>query len=116
MHHALMCHVAVGEYHLLDGFPPADELQIALVHDRNAVWIARSGQRWRIVPVARPGDLGLGEGDDLALRSVAVDNVEVVEIAARGAQDDYATGHARHHRAAGRAPSLTVNPPVVRAL
>jgi len=50
-----------------------------------------TGQRRRIDAAVDVRDLRRGEGDDLVLRLVAVDKVEVVKVAPSGAGDDHAS-------------------------
>jgi hypothetical protein len=59
-----MLDIAVGEDHLVDGLPPADLGQVALVEDRNAVGISRASQRSGIAPIGDPRNLGGREGDN----------------------------------------------------
>ena len=102
MHHGGMRDVAVGEHDLVHLLPPADGLEVGLVLDRDPVGIARAGQGGRVATVAGAGDLGPGEGDDVGGGVVAVDHVEVVEVAPRRSQDENARVHAC--RSSGGAP------------
>ncbi len=88
VHHLLMRDVAVGEDDLLDLPITAEGVQLRLVDDRNALGIKHAGELRRIAAAADAGNLRSGERDHLPRRVVAVDDVEVVEVAAGGAEDD----------------------------
>ncbi len=91
--------VAVGEHHPVHSLAETDRLQVGLVEDRDAVRVVRSGQRSRIPSVAQPGNLGLGERDHAHLGVLAIDHVEVVEVAPGGAHDqDAGAGGIGGHR------------------
>ena len=90
MHHLLVRHVAVGEDDLVEP-RPADVFEPRLVDDWNAVGIERASQGRRIAAPADAGDLGRREGDHFERRVVAIDHVEIVEVAARGAENDDAS-------------------------
>ena len=77
--------IAIGKHHLIDGLTPANIHQIDLIDDRDAARMAGTRELGRVSPAADSGDLGRGEGDDLEAPITAVNGVEVMEIAARGA-------------------------------
>ena len=53
-----------------------------------------SGQLRRVLPPVDVRDLRRGERDDLELLAAAVDEIEIVEVAARRSDDQYpGTGH-----------------------
>ena len=110
MHDVGVRDVAVGEHDRVDALAAADRFELGLVLDRDAVRIARAGQAGGIAAAGDARDLRRREGDDLAGGIVAIDDVEVVEVAAGRAQDDDAsqvcvmhgvpcTGDARRERA-----------------
>ena len=84
--------VGVGEHHLLGREPGDHLLQIVLVEHRDPVGVAGTGERGREAPVLDVRDLGRGESDDAAVGIVAIDEIEIVKIAPRGAQDHDAGG------------------------
>jgi len=55
--------------------------------DPDPVRIELAGERTRIEPPFDVRNLRGGEGDDLEVVAAAVDEVEIVEVAARGACD-----------------------------
>ncbi len=87
MHHLLMREVAIGEDDLVDPPVAAERLEPGLVEDRNAVGIERSGERRRIAAADDARDLGGGERHHLRAGIAAIDDIEVVEIAPRRAED-----------------------------
>ena len=91
-------HVAVGEHHLVDAPFAAERLQLGFIENGNALGVARSGQLRRVAAPGDAGDLRCGEGHHLERRIVAVDEVEVVEIAPGGAEDQDAAAHAYFRR------------------
>ena len=56
--------------------------------DRDARRIEGTGELGRVAAVGDARDLRRGEGDDLDVGIVSVDDVEVMEVAPRGAHDD----------------------------
>src|ERR1019366_6461893 len=79
-------------------------LELVLGDDGDAVRVERSGKGCGIAPSVNARDLRRGEGDDLVVGLVAENRVEVVEIAARRAQDDDTPHGALHGRPSGGAP------------
>jgi len=67
--------------------------ELALVVDLDPVRIARARERRWIRPVVDERDLGGGERDDLEALVVAIDGVEVMEVAACGSHDEHSTRH-----------------------
>jgi hypothetical protein len=63
-------------------------LELLLGDDRDAVGIKLPGERGRIDAAVDVRNLCRREGDDLVLRAVPIDDVEVVEVAAGCAGDD----------------------------
>lgn len=82
--------VAVREDDLIDGLLAADRVERGLRLDRDAIAVERTGQHWRVTAVADAWNLRPREGDHLGAGIVAVDDVEVVEVAAGRANDDNA--------------------------
>jgi len=80
--------VAIREDDLRDGALPDERLQVRLRDDRNALRIEAAAQPGGVAAARDAGNLGGRERDDLRRRVVAVDRVEIVKIASRGAQDD----------------------------
>ncbi len=80
--------IAVGEDHLVDRLSLAGLGQIAFVEYANAIGISGSGQRNGIASIGDPRDLGRRERNDHTRRIVAIDHIEVVEVAACRAHDD----------------------------
>ena len=87
MHHFGMGEVAVGEYDLFEFLLADQGFEFGLGQDRNAPGIKRTCQRGRIAPSGDAGNLRRGEGHDLERRIVAVDDIEIVEIAPGRAHD-----------------------------
>ena len=82
-----MGEIAVGEHDLFHLARADQRLEFRLGHDRNALGIERAGERGRIAASGDAGNLGRGKRHDLERRIVAIDDVEVVEIAAGRADD-----------------------------
>jgi len=96
VHHELVGHVAVGEDDPVDLLAGEDLLQLGLRDDVDAVRVERPGELRRVPTVIDPGNLGGREGDNLDAGVVAVDDVEVVEVAPGGAHDhDLCAVHGR---------------------
>ncbi len=89
MHDMLVGDVRVGEDDLIDVSLRDQSGELVLGQDRNPVGISRPRERGRVGPVGDPGDLRRREGDDLDLGIVAIDDVEVVEVAAPGSHDQH---------------------------
>ena len=87
MHDVLVRDVRVREHDLVDLVLAYELLERVLGDDRNAVGIERAGELGRVAPPFDVRDLRRRERDDLVLLPAAVDEVEVVEVAARGACD-----------------------------
>ena len=88
MHDVFVRDVAVGEDHLV-GAKPADERSEFLFRvDRNAFGIQRTRQEGRVHPSLQVGNLGGGECHYLILWTFPEINVEVMEVAAAGTEDD----------------------------
>ena len=70
-------------------------LERRLRQDRNPVGVQRARKLDRIAPAVDVRDLRRGERDHVVLGPVPVDEVEVVEVAARGTRDqDSSSSHA----------------------
>jgi hypothetical protein len=82
-----MRYVAVSEDYLVDRLTAAESLELRLHDDRNTLRIEPTGERRRITSVRDPGNLSRGESDDLNRRIVAIDDIEVVKVPSRGADD-----------------------------
>ena len=92
VHHILVRNIAVGKHHLLDLVLLDQALQVALRVNRDALRVQLAGQLSRVLASFDVGDLGGGEGDHLIIRIVAEEDVEIVEVASRGAHDDRSDG------------------------
>ena len=91
MHDVLVGDVRVGEVDLVD-LPVGDQAgEAVLGDDRDPLWVARPGERWRVGAVVDAGNLGRREGDHLGLGLVAVDDVEVVEVPPSGPHDHHSS-------------------------
>ena len=88
MHDRLMRHVAIGEDDLVDVPGTAEPVEFRFIDNRDAVGIQSTSELGRISPPRNSGYLGRGKGDNLAHWVIAIDHVEVVEIATRSAEDD----------------------------
>jgi hypothetical protein len=88
VHHVFVREVGVGEDDLVDAVHVDEPRELGLRPDRDAVGVPGAGERRRIPTVVDPRDLRRGERDDLGLRIVPEDDVEVVEVASAGAHDD----------------------------
>jgi hypothetical protein len=94
VHHVLVGHVRVREDHLVDLALPHDSLQLGLGHDRDPVGVAVAGELGRVDAAVDVRNLGRREPHHLVLVAAAVDEVEVVEVAPCGADDEHASsGH-----------------------
>lgn len=82
-----MRHIGVGEHNFLDMVLPYKAYELGFVMDGDPVRIARPGELSRVAAVAYERDLSGGEGYDFDSLVLAVDHVEVVEIASGGAHD-----------------------------
>ncbi len=87
VHDVLVGHVAVGEDDPVDLLGREDPVELVLRDDRDARRVERTGELRRVATPGDAGDLGRREGDDLDARVVAVDDVEVVEVAPGGPHD-----------------------------
>jgi len=92
--------VGVGEDHGVHPLTRDERLQTGLVDDRDAVRIVRPGERGRVGAAVDVGNLRRGERDDLGVGVVAVQDVEVVEVASRSTQDEDAFARIRRGRGA----------------
>ena len=94
MHHVLVGHVRVREDDLVDPVRADKSLELAFGPDGDAVGVQVACERRRIDAAVDVGDLGRGEGDHFVLLAAAVDEVEVVEVAAGRSHDQYpGSGH-----------------------
>jgi hypothetical protein len=82
VHDVLVADVAVGEHHGVGALVADHPLELLLGDDGDAGRVARAGQRRRVVTVGDPGDLRRGERHHPDRGVVAVDGVEIVEVAA----------------------------------
>ena len=102
VHDMFVRDVAVGEDDLV-GAQPADKLSKLLFRvNGNPGWIQRACEDGRVQPSLQVGNLRGGKGDYLVLGAPAKVDVEVMKIAAAGAEDD--------HPGAGPRPSTTRDP------
>src|SRR5438093_12895888 len=94
--------VAVGDDGLF-GAQPAEKLGKRLCRvNGNPGWIQRACEDRRVQPSLQVGNLRGSKGDYLVLGAPAKVDVEVMKIAAAGAEDD--------HPGAGPRPSTTRDP------
>ena len=91
MHHVIVRNVAIGEHHLVDGVAAAQRLKLGFIYDVDAVGIVRSGQHGRIAAAGNAGNLRRSECHHLGRRLVPIHDVEIMEIAAGGADNDDAS-------------------------
>src|SRR5438876_1048942 len=102
VHDMFVRDVAVGEDDLV-GAQPADKLSELLFRvNVNPGWIQRACEDGRVQPSLQVGNLRGGKGDYLVLGAPAKVDVEVMKIAAAGAEDD--------HPGAGPRPSTAGDP------
>jgi hypothetical protein len=87
VHHVLVGHVGVGEHDLVDVVLAHQLLELGLRVDGDPGGIEMSCELRRIAAAVDVRDLRRRERDDFVLLTAAVDEVEVVEVAARGADD-----------------------------
>ena len=119
VHDRLVRHVAIGEHDLSHLLAARDGLELALLHDGNALRIEGTRELGRVAPSADARNLGRREGDDLDARVVAIEHVEVVEVAPGRAENDEPGfrraigGHGSRSLMMGRvvAASLSPRPP-----
>jgi hypothetical protein len=84
----LMRDVAVSEHDLIDRVLATQALQFRFVDDRDPVGIKRSGQHDRIATSADAGNLRRRECHHPDVLIVAVNHVEIVEVASGSTEDD----------------------------
>src|SRR5438132_12085838 len=102
VHDKFVRDVAVGEDDLV-GAQPADKLGKLLFRvNGNPGWIQRACEDGRVQPALQVGNLRGSKGDYLVLGAPAKVDVEVMKIAAAGAEDD--------HPGAGPRPSTARDP------
>ena len=89
VHEVFVFHVAVGEDDHIDFVLANDTFHLVFFDDRDPLGIFLACEGGGIGLVGDIGDLGGGEGDDLVLRVVAEDNVEVMEVPAGGSENQY---------------------------
>ncbi|GBD10008.1 hypothetical protein HRbin22_02271 [Candidatus Thermoflexus japonica] len=95
VHHILVAHIAVSEHHPIH-LEAADQLgELLLGVDGDAVRVKGAGQLGGIQTPFDVRDLSGREGHDLIVRVVPEEDVEVVEVAPRGAHEDH-TDAVRH--------------------
>ena len=87
VHHVLVGHVRVREDDLVHLVLADQVLELGLGADRDAVGVELAGEECRVDASRDVGDLRRSEGDDVVLVTAAVDDVEVVEVAAGRARD-----------------------------
>src|SRR6185312_17426785 len=87
VHDVLVRDVGVREDDLLGVVPGDDFLELLLGDDRDPYWVELAGERGGVDASVNVRDLRRREGDDLVLVSAAVDEVEIMEVPARGACD-----------------------------
>ena len=112
MHHGLVWHIAIAEDDKIHVMVVDHGLKLRLGHDGDALGVLLSGQFRRVAPPVDAGDLGGREGHHLRTRIVAIDDVEVMEIASCGAHDhDLRAVHDRLPCAPGSAQRSTFEVP-----
>jgi hypothetical protein len=95
VHHALVGHVGIGEDDLVDLVLADKLLEGRLGQDRDSLRVQRPRQLGGVETPVDVRNLRRREGDDVVLLPAAVDDVEVVEVAARGPGDQHSSpGHA----------------------
>jgi hypothetical protein len=87
MHDVLVRHVAVREDDFIDNAGTAKLVEFGLVDNRYAIRIEPASELGRISPPRDSGYLSRCKSDNLAPRIIAIDDVEVVKIATRSAED-----------------------------
>ena len=102
MHDLGMGKVAVGEHHQLDLVRADQRLELGFRRDGDAFRILRAGERGGIAAPGDAGNLRRGKGHDFERRIVAIDDIEVVEIAPGRAHDHDARAVAAIHASAPR--------------
>ncbi|HTP90697.1 MAG TPA: hypothetical protein VMJ52_03115 [Xanthobacteraceae bacterium] len=88
VHDVLVPDVAVGEYDLIHSLRPAQRFKLRLSYDGNAMRIERARKSGRISPAADARYLRGGKCQNFNCRIVAIDDIEVVKIAAGRTHDD----------------------------
>ena len=113
MHHGLVADIAVAERDPVDPLVTDDPLELILGQDRDALRVEGSGELDRIPSIRDARDLRGRESHDLGRRVVAIQDVEVVEVASCGSHDhDPRSGHrAPPVMPARDAPSASGAPP-----
>jgi hypothetical protein len=89
VHDVLVGDVGVREDDLVDVVLRDHRLELVLGDDRDPVRVAVAGQGGRVEPALDVRDLRGRERNNLVIGAVAVDEVEVVEVPARGSCNDY---------------------------
>ena len=88
MHHVLVGDIAIGKHDLVHGLGAAQRFQLRFLDDGNAARIERTGKRSRINSAGDARDLRRSERHNFSCGVVAVDHIEIMKIAAGGADDD----------------------------
>ena len=111
VHHVLVRDVRVREHDLVRCVLGDDLLELGLGPDRDAHRIPVPGELVRVDAPLDVRDLGGREGDDLVLGGVAEEDVEVVEVAAGGADYHHARGSiGGEHMQRGRTERARLRP------
>ncbi len=87
VHDLLVRDVAVGEDDVIDRMGVDDRFQLSFRDDGNAVRIQGPRYLRGVPPSGDIGNLGGGKGDHAAARVIAIDHVEIMEIAAGRTHD-----------------------------
>ena len=88
VHHVFVSDVAVGKDHFIHTVLDDDVAKIFLGQDGNTLGVKIAGQHGRVFAAVNIGNLSSGESDDFDFLVVAIEDVEVMEVAARRAHDD----------------------------
>ena len=93
MHHVLVRHVGVREDDLVDVVLADQVGELGLRVDRNPLRVEVAGEERWIDAACDVRDLRRSERDDLVVVTPAIDDVEVVKVAAGGARDQNLRPH-----------------------
>jgi hypothetical protein len=88
VHDLLVREVGVRHHDEVDRLPAQEGVELLLGDDRDPLRVAGTGERGRVAAARDVRDLRRGERDDPVVGPAAVEHVEVVEVAARGPEDD----------------------------
>jgi hypothetical protein len=83
--------VALGTHDLIDRMGFAQRVELGFGYDRNPAWVERPCKRRRVSSTGDPENLRCRECHHFGRRVVAIDDIEVMEVATCCADNDDAS-------------------------